>query len=88
MMKIGLSSYSLARAIQAGEMDIFGAMDFVKENGGEHIEIVPGAFGEMSVTLAEQIAQKAKNIQLELSSYTIGANFIQENAEAVQAEVE
>ena len=88
MMKIGLSSYSLARAIQAGEMDIFGAMDFVKENGGEHIEIVPGAFGEMTVTLAEQIAQKAKNIQLELSSYTIGANFIQENAEAVQAEVE
>ena len=88
MMKIGLSSYSLSRAIKAGEMDIFGAMDFVKEHNGEHIEIVPGSFGEMSVTLAEQIAQKAKNIQLDLSSYTIGANFIKETPEAVQAEVE
>lgn len=88
MMKIGLSSYSLSRAIKAGEMDIFTAMDFAKEHGAEHIEIVPGAFGEMTVSLAEQIAAKARNIQIELSSYTIGANFIQESAEAVQAEVE
>lgn len=88
MMKIGLSAYSLSRAIKAGELDIFSAMDFAKEHGAEHIEIVPGSFGEMTMELADKIVQKAKEIQLDLSSYTIGANFIQETPEAVQAEVE
>ena len=43
-MKIGLSSYSISRAIRAGEMDILGAVRWVAENGGEHIEIVPSGF--------------------------------------------
>ena len=42
MLKVGLSSYSLSRAINKGEMDIFGAIRFVAERGGKHIEIVPG----------------------------------------------
>jgi hypothetical protein len=40
-MKIGASTYSLQKAIKAGAFDVLGAFDWIAENGGEHIEIVP-----------------------------------------------
>lgn len=40
-MIVGLSSYSLGKAMHQGKMDILSAMDWTKENGGEFIEIVP-----------------------------------------------
>ena len=46
MLKIGLSSYSLARA---PEMDIVSALRFAAENGAEHMEIVPGSFAELKI---------------------------------------
>ena len=44
-MKIGVSSYSLSRAINDGELDVFSAIEFIKSIGGEHMEITPGAIG-------------------------------------------
>ena len=76
-MKIGLSSYSLCRAIRAGEMDILEAIRWVAEHGGEHIEIVPAGFtltGDDE--LIGKIRQQAKSCGIDLSSYTIGANFL------------
>ena len=31
-MKVGLSTYSLSRAINAGEMDVLGAIEWIAEN--------------------------------------------------------
>ncbi len=79
MKKIGLSSYSISRAIAAGEFDILGAVDWIAENGGEHIEIVPsGCFKLQSAAdpLAAAIRKRAGEKGIEISSYTIGANLI------------
>ena len=90
MLKVGLSSYSLSRAINKGEMDIFGAIRFVAERGGKHIEIVPG--NSYVVTgndaLAADIVKAVKETGMEISSYTIGANFLLPTADAVRTEVE
>ena len=89
-MKVGLSSYSLARAVKGGEMDIFGVLRFAAENGAEHVEIVPGAFGELTGNdeFIAKIVKSAKENNLALSSYTIGANFVQPTPEATRKEVE
>ena len=89
-MKVGLSSYSLSRAVKNGELDIFGVLRFAAENGAEHVEIVPGAFGELTGNdeLIAKIVKSAKENHLELSSYTIGANFVQPTPEATRKEVE
>ena len=43
-MKIGLSSYSMDNYMQSGEMTILDVMTFAKEQGAEHIELVPFGF--------------------------------------------
>ena len=86
-MKIGLSSYSLSRAIGSGNMGILEAIDWIANEGGEHIEIVPGAFDIHAEKMPEKIAARAKEAGIDVSSYTIGANFLQPDAEARAAEV-
>ena len=89
MLKVGLSSYSLSRAISNGEMDIFGAIKFTAERGGKHIEIVPG--NSYVVTgndqLAADIVKAVKAAGMEISSYTIGANFMLPTAEEIKKEI-
>ncbi len=88
-MKVGLSTYSLSRAINAGEMDVLQAIEWIAENGGEHVEIVPSGFTLTdNPQLIEDIVKKAAEKGLDISSYTIGANFIQENDAACRAEIE
>ncbi len=43
-MKIGLSTYSLLKAIKAGEMDVLDVVQWIADNGGKHMEIVPYGF--------------------------------------------
>ena len=87
-MKIGLSSYSLSRAIAKGELGILEAIDWVANAGGEHIELVPGATWDSHTPgLVEKIVARAKEAGIDLSSYTIGANFIQPDADARAKEV-
>lgn len=89
-MKIGLSSYSLFGALNSGEMTILDAIEFVKEQGGEHIEIVPnlGFNLQENPELIDQIVEKAKEVDLEISNYLIGADFLIEDDEAFNAEIE
>ena len=88
-MKIGLSTYSLSKAIQKGEMDVFGAIEWIAANAGEHVEIVPSGFEvPPEGDVAERIRAKAQSVGLDISSYTIGANFIQDSEEAYEAEIE
>jgi len=68
-MKIGLSSYSLYQAINSGEMTILDAIQWVADNGGDHIETVPLGFSlDNNDELIEQIKEKA---QVQASSFPI-----------------
>lgn len=89
-MKIGLSSYSLSRAISAGEMNILDAIRWIAENGGEHMEVVPGAFAIENANdpIIKDIRSTAKECGIELSNYAVSGNFAAGTAEERKAEVE
>lgn len=88
-MKVGLSTYSLSRAIRAGEMDVLQAIEWIAENGGEHVELSPSGYSfTENPELIEAVVKKTKDVGLDIASYTIGANFIQETEVAYQAEIE
>ena len=86
MIKIGFTSYSFSKAVNAGTIDFLKSIELAAEYGAEHIEIAR----DLSETpeLVEQIKATAKAQNLDLSSYTIAANFVQPDAEAVKKEVE
>ena len=89
-MKIGASTYSLSKAIKAGAFDVLGAFDWLAENGGEHIEVVPIqdvlAFDTMP-GLVEAMVARAKKVNIAVSCYTFGASFIDRTPEQFKAEV-
>ncbi len=88
-MKIGLSTYSLLNAIKSGEMTVLDVIQWIKDNGGEHMEIVPYGFTLVdNPELAEAVRDKAASVGIELSNYSMPANFVQETEEAFEAEVE
>ncbi len=87
-MKLGVSSYSLVGAMRNKEMDILGAIQWVAENGGEHIEIVPIEFSLIdNPELIPAIREKAASVGIEISNYAIGANFITDTREQFEAEL-
>lgn len=88
-MKLGLSSYSLHRAIEAKEMTVLEAMEWAAENGAEHFEIVPlGSFAlEINSPAIEEIRAKAKETGLELSNLAVGGNFLQPSDAEFEQEV-
>ena len=78
-MKIGLSSYSLLNAIKTGEMTVLDAIQWIADNGGEHMEIVPYGFTLVdNAELADAVREKAETVGIELSNYSMPANFVQE----------
>lgn len=88
-MKIGLSTYSLSQAIKAGEMDVLDAIQWIADNGGEHVEI--STFGtDLADTpeLISAIVQKAKDAGIDISNYCIGANFISPASGDYEQEIE
>lgn len=89
-MKLGISSYSLYQAMHQGRMTIEDALDWVAELGAAHIEIVPGlGFDFMEdPDLEKRLVERAAQLSLTLSNYAIGANFITDNAESYEAEIE
>lgn len=89
-MKIGLSSYSLFKALKANALTIIEAIEWVKDNGGEHIEIVPNLGFELenNPELIDEIREKAAEVGIEISNYAIGANFLTDDESSYQAEIE
>ena len=88
MIKIGFTSYSFAAALKSGEMNITQTIQFAAGLGAEHMEISPGSFGDMTDDMVNTIVKAAKDCKIDLSSYTIGANFVQPDAAAVAKEIE
>jgi len=87
-MRIGLSTYSLLPALKSGEMTVLDVIEWIAENGGEHMEIVPYGFTLVDQPeLADAVRAKAKETGIELSNYSMPANFVQDDEEAFQAEV-
>ena len=87
MIKIGFTSYSFAAALRAKTMKIDDAIRFAAGIGAAHMEISPGNFLEMSPENIDLMVRTAKECGIELSSYTIGANFVQPDAAAVENEI-
>ncbi|HEY4552722.1 MAG TPA: sugar phosphate isomerase/epimerase family protein [Bacillaceae bacterium] len=88
-MKLGVSSYSLYKAMDKKEMNIFEVMDWVKEIGGSHFEVVPLGFDlTEKQELADDIRSHALKLGLELSNYAIGASFVDLTEEALENEIE
>jgi sugar phosphate isomerase/epimerase len=70
-------------------MNVLDVIDWIAENGGEHMEIVPYGFSVVdNVELAHQIKAKAESAGIELSAYSLPANFVQPKQEAFEQEVE
>lgn len=88
-MRFGVSTYSLLNAIKAGEMTVLDVIDWIAENGGEHMEIVPYGFTlEDQPDLADQVREHAAKAGIGLSSYSMPANFVQETEAEFEAEME
>ncbi|RAP75040.1 sugar phosphate isomerase/epimerase family protein [Paenibacillus montanisoli] len=87
-MKIGLSTYSLLNALKSGEMTILDAIQWIADNGGEHMEIVPYGFTLVdNPELADAVREKAKEAGIALSNYSMPANFVQPDEAAFEAEM-
>lgn len=88
-MKLGVSTYSLFQALKSGDLDIMGVIDWIADQGGEHVEIVPLGFDlPGNLELADRIRQKAESRGIEVSNYAIGANFLTDSEEDYQKEIE
>ncbi|MBU5445175.1 sugar phosphate isomerase/epimerase [Paenibacillus sp. MSJ-34] len=88
-MKLGISTYSLYQAMQAGEMTLPDVIGHIAEIGGEHAEIVPLGFDlKENPELIDTIRNQAEVCGIELSNYAIGANFAGLDAAAYEREVE
>lgn len=87
-MRVGVSTYSLLNAIKSGEMTVLDVIDWIKENGGEHMEIVPYGFTlEDQPELADAVREHAAKVGIALSNYSMPANFVQDGEEAFEAEM-
>ncbi|MEF3302768.1 sugar phosphate isomerase/epimerase family protein [Paenibacillus sp. GYB003] len=87
-MKIGLSTYSLLNALKSGDMTVLDVVEWIADHGGEHMEMVPYGYTVAdNPDLADAIREKAKAVGIELSNYSMPANFVQETDEAFEEEV-
>jgi len=94
-MRIGLTSYSMHGYIMSGAMRITDVMRFAKENGAEHIELVPfgytlydDAAGCFNEPLLEEIRQLSRELSLPLSNYAVLGDLLKPSAADREAETE
>jgi sugar phosphate isomerase/epimerase len=88
-MKVGLSTYSLVRELREETMTVLDVIQWIADNGGEHMEIVPYGFSVVdNIELADRIKEKAESAGIVLSAYSLPANFVQQTQEEFDQEVE
>ncbi|QGH36795.1 TIM barrel protein [Gracilibacillus salitolerans] len=86
-MKFGVSSYSLLQALRYDGITVTDIFQWIKEIGATHVEIVPHGF-EVSLETATTIRKQAEEVGLEISNYAISANFVTDDKQAFQKEIE
>ena len=93
-MKLGISSYSLNAHQKDGTMTILDIVDWAKEHGCDHLELVPFDTpflledGSINVELVTAIKERADAVGLELSSFSLNACVLKDTEEEVRAEIE
>lgn len=88
-MKLGLSTYSLHGQLSSGAMNVVDVIDFAADHGAVHVEIVPLSYNLTEQSeLIEHIVQRAKERDIEISNYAIGANFLTDSDEAYEKEIQ
>jgi len=88
-MKLGLSSYSLSRAIRDERLSVVDAVRWIADHGGEHVEIVPIAFDlKQNPELIDAIVGAAKDAGIEISNYAVPANFVTDSDAAYTKAIE
>jgi sugar phosphate isomerase/epimerase len=69
-------------------MTVLDVIDWIAANGGEHMEMVPyGYTVEDNHELADAIRERAAAAGIELSNYSMPANFVQETEETFEEEM-
>jgi sugar phosphate isomerase/epimerase len=95
-ISFGFSSYSFAAKLRTGEMTLPDVIDWVAESEGEHLELAvagntsaggPIPTIDSDPDYVEQIRTKAEQAGVTLSNMAIGANFLNDDPAAVEAEV-
>ncbi|TXK85182.1 sugar phosphate isomerase/epimerase [Paenibacillus sp. N3.4] len=87
-MKLGVSSYSLYRAIQSKQMTILDAIQWMADQGAQHVEIVPIGFDLVeNPGLIETIRRKTEEVGMDISNYAVGANFLKPTKEETEQEI-
>ena len=80
-MKLGVSSYSFRRYRNATGATLFDVCRKAKEIGFEAIEFIT-LDGEDPIAQATELKSLCRELGLEISAYTVGADLMAENAEA------
>lgn len=76
-MKAGVSTYSLVDRIASRQMSVLEVMQWIADQGGEHVEIVPAGFElDGNMELVDAIREQAAQLQLDISNYAFTANFV------------
>ena len=88
-MKLGISSYSLVGRLHDGSMDVVDLIDWSVEQGCDQIEFAPIGY-ELTGNdeLVNRIRARLDETGLEVSSYSIGADFSVDDDAAREAEFE
>jgi len=85
-MKVGLSTYSMVKALRSEELTLAETITWAAEQGAEHVEIVPIGFTMSEKTLSE-LDEGVATTELRLSNYAISGNFLTDSREAFEEEV-
>ena len=94
-MKLGMSSYCLTPAMKEGRKSIYDVIDFAVKNGCKHIEFVPfylpfvdEANKTLNYNLIDSVRDKCRSVNLEISTYSVNADIINEDPTIRESEIE
>lgn len=85
-MKLSLSMYSCLRAVQAGQLDLSGFVDYAAAQGVAGVELLDIFWSDVERELP-QVKRRIADAGLETAVYSISNNFIQPEADARAAEL-
>ncbi len=80
-MKCGLSMYSLVAPVRAGQLDLYGFLDYAARVGAEGVELLDMFWTDEKSEINE-VKRRCAGLGLELPVYSISTNFFQPDAAA------
>ena len=89
-MKTAVSSYSFLGLINSGDINLYDCVEKTKEMGFDAIEFteIKPDDGSLVERYAETLGKKARELGLEVASYTVGADFLNGSGGDARAEID